>query len=155
MATRREPEKWAKGATPRLYQVSSATAPVEADHRRAQAHPARPHLRRGYRPPGGGGHQALPAAQGAGRRKPGDASASSSACSASVPCPTWAATSSAATRSSDRISTPAQQSSFLDAEEQYRINAFDWQTGISAGICFSPAGSTSSSAIRRMSGKKV
>ena len=41
---------------------------VAADHRRAQAHPAGPHLRRGHRPAGRGGDQALAAAQGAGGR---------------------------------------------------------------------------------------
>ena len=45
---------------------------MEADHGGAQAHSAEQHLRRGHRPAGGGGDQALSSAQGAGGRERGD-----------------------------------------------------------------------------------
>ena len=72
--------------------------PVAADHGREEAHPAEQHLRRGHRPAGRGGDQAFAAAEGLGGRIERDDLPTSCGCSTSGPCPTWAATSSAATR---------------------------------------------------------
>ena len=51
---------------PPLSHLHGRERGVEADHRREEAHPAFQHLRSGYRCPGSGGNQALPAPQGAG-----------------------------------------------------------------------------------------
>ena len=98
------------GHGPQPAALSERSRRVAADHRRAQADPAGPHLRRGHRPAGRGGDQAVAPAQGAGGGETSRPSASSLPCSPSARCPTWAATSSAATRSSGRTSTPTSAS---------------------------------------------
>ena len=99
---------------------------MEADHRRAQAHPAGPHLRGGYRRAGGGGDQAVAAAEGAGRRKRADA------CKAAELLAGARAARPGAEHQMRQLADRAgflrgQQLGLLDKEEQYRINAFDWQ----------------------------
>ena len=91
---------------------------LAADHRRAQAHPAEQHLRRGHRPAGGGGDQALAAAEGAGRRGRSRRWASSWRSSRSGCCPTWPATSSAATRLIGPDFYDGQQLALLDEDER-------------------------------------
>jgi len=55
--------------------LSVSERPVAAVHCRTKTHPAGPHLRRGHRPAGRRGDQAVAAAEGAGGRNEGDAAA--------------------------------------------------------------------------------
>ena len=124
-----EPEKWAKGASPRSVPgylpdgewklTTSERKRILLDHIYGVDIDSA----------GGGGHQALAAAQGAGRRERAEPSASSSACSAERALPDLGQN----IKCGNSLIGPDFYSSCPavhfpgSPEEQYRINAFDWQ----------------------------
>ena len=101
--------------------------PVAPHHGREEAHPAQQHLRRGHRPPGRRGDQALAAPEGAGRRDERDDC---------EPARLFARARPARPRRQHQVRQlphrprllrrPADELD-LDEEEQYRINVFDWK----------------------------
>ncbi len=107
--------------------VPGAGRAVAADDRREEAHPAQQHLRRGHRPPGRRGHQALAAAEGAGRRVGRGADQAARRCSAERVLPDLSDNIKCGNSLIGPDFYDTGQMSFLDPEEHYRINVFDWK----------------------------
>ena len=131
LVRRRRPGEARQADAIALYQGTRRR--VAPHHRREEAHPAQQHLRRRHRPAGRRGDQALAAAQGAGGRDRGDHRRPAQLLPRARP-----ARPGQQHQVRQSLIGPdffqGRQGELFDDEEALRVNAFDWDKRLPAGL---------------------